>query len=482
MNMMQRYDGGPAPRIGQLSSWNYFQEVLKCLGIISLIWLPNYFNTPGNLISYGILCWMASRSSEGALKALLISSLIINGNSFFMHLGFAAAVGRFAVLGIAAVRIFIDASRGGSASRGGWYLGFLFAFGFCAALGSLINQYFVIVSLLKLGVFIVGVYVVLVGPLSMRIRHDVLNLWFFSAAVFVVVGSVIIYPTDIGYFKDAEIMARMGLTLFCGILNHSQTFGVGLVMIYCYILSLYLFSNMPLRRWLPSMLVAILGLAYLTDSRTALLTIVGASVLGGVIFSFDLYRARVLNVFKRLRVLMLVAGIAVSGYTVKQLFFSDSPFGAITRFVSKNRGGNLNLEEITSGRDRIATSSFNRFLDHPVFGIGFGTDLSAEFQMRATWYTAPTEKSFMPTAVLEETGIVGFFFIYSFIAAFLMFLFRTRNLPGLLAFIVMLVLNLGEMMFFSFGGLGSLVWVYLCGCLLLGDPRSFSAQVPRARF
>jgi O-antigen ligase len=479
---MQPQSRHPAQRIGLLSPWGYAIKVLKCVGIISLIWVLNYFDTPGNLISYGILCWMAARSSEGALKALLISSLIINGNSFFMHLGVVAGVGRFAVLGIAAIRIFFDASKSGQTLRGGGYLSLLFAFCFFTAIGTFINQYFVVVSLLKLAVFLFGAYVVLAGPLSVRLRHDVLNLWFFSAAVFVVVGSVIIYPTDIGYFKDAEVMARLGLTLFCGMLNHSQTFGVSLVMIYVYTLSLYLFSNMPLRRWLPVMLVCILGLSYLSDSRTALLTIVGASVLGAIIFSFDLYRAKVLNVAGRLRVLILVAGVALCGYTFKQLYFSESPFGAITQFVSKNRVGALNLEELTSGRDRIVASSFNRFLDNPVFGIGFGTDLSYEFQSRATWYTAPTEKSFMPTAVLEETGIVGFILIYAFIGTFLVFLFRTRNLPGLLAFIVMLVLNFGEMMFFSFGGLGSLVWVYLSGCLLIGDPRSFPALVRQSKY
>jgi hypothetical protein len=117
-----------------------------------------------------------------------------------------------------------------------------------------------------------------------------------------------------------------------------------------------------------------------------------------------------------------------------------------------------------------------------VFGIGFGTDLSYEFQARATWFTAPTEKSFMPTAVLEETGIVGFCLIYVFIFALLLFLFRTGNMPGLLAFIVMLVLNLGEMMFFSFGGLGSLVWVYISGILIIGDPRNFAALTRQSRF
>jgi hypothetical protein len=425
---------------------------------------------------------MASRSSEGALKALLISSLIINGNSYFMHLNLVAAVGRFAVLGVAAIRIYVDALNSVRTFRGGGYLGLLFAFGIFTAMGTLINQYFVIVSLLKLGVFLIGAYVVLAGPFSMRIRHDVLTLWFFSAAVFIVVGSVIIYPTDIGYFKDTEVMGRLGLTLFCGMLNHSQTFGVGLVMIYVYILSLYLFSNFPLRRWLPLMLLSIIGLSYLTDSRTSLLTIVGASVLGVFLFSFVRYQAKVLNLFQRLWVLILVAGLAVCSYTVKQFYFSDAPFQAITKFVSKNRGGGLSLEEFTSGRDLIASASFKRFLDNPVFGIGFGTDLSYDFQSRATWYTAPTEKSFMPTAILEEAGLVGFCFIYAFIATLLLFLYRTRNIPGLLALIVMLILNFGEMMFFSFGGLGTLVWVYLCGTLLIGDPRNFSALARQSRF
>lgn len=482
MSMMQIHHSAPAPPLELAGPWGYFVKVLKCVGIISLIWFPNYFGTPGNLFSYAILVYMASRSTEGALKAMLISSLIINGNSFFMHLTSVAAMGRFLVLGVAALRVFYDASRSGRTLRGGLHIGLLVGFVAICSMGALIGQYFVMVSMLKLLVFLLGAYIVLCGPYNTRIRHDVLTLWFFSAAVFVIVGSILLYPTGLGYFKDEEVILRMGLSLYCGIMNHSQTFGVGLVMVYVYILSLYLFSNFPLRKWLPLFLFAILGLVYLTDSRTALATIFGASFLGIWLFSLVRYRAQVLGMFKRLRILILVAVLAVIGYVVKEAYFSPQPFAAVMKYVSKGRGTDLSADELLSGRNLIAQSSFRRFLDNPVFGIGFGTDLSYEFQARARWYTAPTEKSFIPTAVLEETGLAGGTLFTAFVCAFLVFLYRTPNMPGLLAFIVMLVLNLGEMMFFSFGGLGAFVWVFVCGTILIGDPRSFRFLRQQSRF
>jgi hypothetical protein len=117
----------------------------------------------------------------------------------------------------------------------------------------------------------------------------------------------------------------------------------------------------------------------------------------------------------------------------------------------------------------------NNFYNSPITGIGFGTAYDDKFVQGATWYTAPTEKGFLPSAVLEETGLIGGLFFTGFLVSFFVYLIRDRNVPGFGMMVTFLVSNLGEMTFFSFGGAGGLCWFFVAAGLALSD-RCLTAQ------
>jgi hypothetical protein len=74
--------------------------------------------------------------------------------------------------------------------------------------------------------------------------------------------------------------------------------------------------------------------------------------------------------------------------------------------------------------------------------------------------SAPIEQGFLPLATIAQIGVVGALFIVPFL--FSMYLSARRNSPedaGL--FVAVIGVNFGEMIFFSFGSMGGLVWVML---------------------
>ena len=98
----------------------------------------------------------------------------------------------------------------------------------------------------------------------------------------------------------------------------------------------------------------------------------------------------------------------------------------------------------------------------PLSGIGFGIGSSPrEMNIARDPYfdlpiSAPIEKGIMPLAILEEVGILGAILVFSWFAI----MFRRAWQSGPTQFIVIstaFMVNLGQNIFFSTGGLGLLV-------------------------
>jgi hypothetical protein len=115
--------------------------------------------------------------------------------------------------------------------------------------------------------------------------------------------------------------------------------------------------------------------------------------------------------------------------------------------------------------------SMANFWEKPITGIGFGAPsdpIRFARQLERGPYGIPlsasVEKGFMPTAVLEETGLIGAVLTI----ALLIFLFMPAvQHPDPTLFWVMatcLLLNLGEMVFFSVGGMGFFFWFVMMFC------------------
>jgi hypothetical protein len=102
--------------------------------------------------------------------------------------------------------------------------------------------------------------------------------------------------------------------------------------------------------------------------------------------------------------------------------------------------------------------SWENFLSSPLTGINFGTSRDPYFVETATLLSAPTEKGFIITAVLEEIGLIGMAAFLGFLYLMVWRLWRDGNIIGLSVFVGFFILNFGEMTFFSLGGTGLFLW------------------------
>ncbi|HEY5552399.1 MAG TPA: hypothetical protein VIK52_10955, partial [Opitutaceae bacterium] len=167
--------------------------------------------------------------------------------------------------------------------------------------------------------------------------------------------------------------------------------------------------------------------------------------------------------------LVLLGGLLAGGSGLAQ--------GA-RQFIAKGSSGEMGvLEAYRESRGGLMEISLANFRANPVFGIGFGRN-SWEAQGYANQNSdggllslafAPTEKGQIATAVLEETGIIGFLAFLLMIGAFVLFFSRQANVYGLGMFVCALGLNMGEMNLFSMGGLGMLEWLFIAFAGMLAD-------------
>ena len=256
------------PERRSLFTW---QNILLNLGLISFLVFINKVGLVGNTIFYGILIVMAVKSPEGALKALSLSLMVTTINQAFVSLSIVFAIGRMVILFVVAGRFMYDLSkiRGNFMERG--YIWLLFGFCAVAAMGSVLNGYFVVVSLLKLLAFSAGILAILLGADVVRVRSSDLTCWCFSIITFCVLLGLVGLVTGVGYGME-DIAFEVQAPFFKGAFYHSQSLGAIGAMMLVYLFTLYLFSPYRYKWATLGLMLALAYQLYLTASRTGMAT------------------------------------------------------------------------------------------------------------------------------------------------------------------------------------------------------------------
>ena len=468
--MMRR----PQGKANQRSAFTLKNIFLNGL-LISVLFFLNKLSVPGSALCYGILFCMAIRSLEGAVKALSISSIIIVANTHLVDINVVHGILRFPLIAVAGSRIFWEASR----SRGGLFPGphikALLVFGGISLVLAFINQYYFMISFLKLGVFIYGAYAIMLATDMGRFSGSDLTVWFCSLVLFYVAGNLLAYGLGVGYVIRATIYetgANMTLGL-SGMTNHPQTQGPLSAISFVYAFCVYLFT--PYRsRWVMGVVAPVLlVLCYMSAARTGLFAaLIAVGLVVGLAFMMRSGRTRV-------RINISTAQIVSIGLfaMVGLIVVEATTGGAITQKVSdfalkairSGDGGTMSFYAVFESRMPLIESSWRVFVQRPWTGIGFGTSVDPLFVANATLFSAPTEKGFLPTALLEEVGIIGALSFAVFLIAFFVHYWKIRNIIALGMMACLLLLNLGEMMFFALGGMGLYSWSLIGAGIALGD-------------
>lgn len=435
------------------------------MAIIIALLVLNKLGTFGNIAFYGILFFWALRGPEGAIKALSLSGFLITASDFFVTRGAAVAPLKYLLLLFAGFTIIrcVDNPFGKT------FLRMLLLFGGVVALLTLYNGYFVDVSLLKLGSFVYGAFCLLtIVQLKRSLSSEMLE-WGFSLTFVVVLLSYTALAIGAGYGEFETIWGGR-FSGFRGVFSHPQTMGVMACLFSVFLSTLLLFIDFPHRKIALFMLGSLLVLLYLSGARTGVL---GYFLTMGVTLTLvGIQRSSPVETNRLRRYQMQFFSLAFSGLVALVMIdmFSGVVTDKATEFLAKGKSYNeFNAQVLLSSREDQMNRALDNFKKSPLTGIGFGTDLSPAWQSKATLLSASTEKGFLPTALLEEVGIIGSAFFVLFILSLFSFTLRTRRYLGLAMLTGFLVVNLGEMMFFAFGGMAMFCWPLLAMCMTVSN-------------
>lgn len=290
-----------------------------------------------------------------------------------------------------------------------------------------------------------------------KVQREELASWIFSGLVFILIVSLPFLMHPLGYLRNGSG--------FQGILNHPQTFGPVMAMLGTWAVSEML-SKTRVSWWMIGLAGLCIFLVLLSEARTAgvalvlgvAFAVVNATVLSGKSLKYSLPGLR----SKKIRALLFFSFFSAffMAPKIKQIF---------QNYISKSGrqdGASGLTEAYDESRGRLIDAMLNNISERPFTGIGFGissdpSDMTVVYDpLLGLPISAAIEKGVMPLAVLEELGIIGFLLV----ASWMFVLLRKASKRGITPVAVAttaLLLNMGESIFFSPGGLGMLVLILI---------------------
>jgi heme exporter protein D len=432
--------------------------LLPQVGAILAILLAAHFGaTP--LIFLLVAIW-ALRSHVCAVQSLTLSYLLTFLNPELFPTSGLSSVLRWAVLLSAVLRIFLDArQRRLSTSYSVWAL---LAFSLTASVTSLMVSPIPAISMMKIASFTLGAAALLTATQLNVGLKTYWKSWFLTLVVVVVFVSV---PT---YFVRSIGFAQNGRG-FQGIINHPQVFAVFLSPMATWLTIIFVTREQRGSLYFVTLLLT-WACVFASQARGALVTVT-LSILSALIIMRLFQKEALRDNFARLRqdrraflslMITLVVGfsITIASWNSIQLAMVD--------FLSKGVDGNVSVtERFEKSRGFLIQRSIENFKKSPILGIGFAVPSVEEYHYLLTnevggvTLAAPTEKGFLPSATLEENGLLGTFFLLIFFGTMLRSCLRKANFANLCLFFACLYVNLGEMNLFAMGGNGLYLWLML---------------------
>lgn len=269
--------------------------------------------------------------------------------------------------------------------------------------------------------------------------------WIQYFFVVVLIISYLIFFTEFGFLRNGRG--------FQGIFNHPQVMGVmgGIMAVW------FLYYQQTSGKIIPLFFAFMaLILVFLSLARIGLLIIFGAWIIQWISIiikkkSFTLNHSPISFLIFGLLIFLLV------------LLFWEDAWPWLKNFFLKRTIEFSLAESFLESRGRLITSSLSGFKEFPLTGIGMGVGIDSESAQNIVGIptSSPVEKGFMPTALLEEFGILGTLTT----VIFLIIILKSISPPVELLFWSTLLINFGEYIFFSMGGLGLIHWILILYCI-----------------
>ena len=311
------------------------------------------------------------------------------------------------------------------------------------------------VSLTKLAAFWLGATTVLVGFHASAAQARQHHEWFTALAAALVLANAALLQTPWAY--------RAYDHLFCGLFAHPQFTALVMATVLA-----WLGGRCLVEERLPVALVALVACAFVvlwrTGSRTALFAL-GLGLVTALLLRWLLARPPLRATAAAVLRSRNVAAVVLAAMAV--VFAGGSLTGSLAQFVQKRSAYHDQQAELWTSREHMIRAQWRNFLAQPAFGNGFGIASNASTSRlvrdptTSIALSAPTEKGFLPTAVLEETGVVGATLLGLMLFSLAVGIARAARFPRLWMAATAGFVNLGESVFFSFGGVGMFLWLMI---------------------
>ena len=331
---------------------------------------------------------------------------------------------------------------------------------FCAvaALCSILTSPAVAVSIMKAATLAVVASGVLIASQRLTpVEARSLGTWLRTLALVVTALSLLtLVRPGIAHLPNSDLLN--------GILSQSQALGAFLAPFAAaslaqWILARQLTTSIRKITW-----CAIVGCTLLTLSRTAALaTMLGLAfaVIGGAAGNKRAGGAdarRALGLVVLLSLVLLVVELA-----------TGRVLSSVAHFALKGSQASVG-EAFEASRGGLVITQLHNFMSSPWIGHGFGVYADGVFPSGVKMFagipvSAPVEKGVLPTAVLEETGIVGFVCLAYLIYTLVRSVWRRVSHAVVAMLIACLFVNLGEAILLSPGGMGLHIWLLMGWCL-----------------
>lgn len=434
------------------------------VGFILLACAMRLATTPTANISYLLIGAYAMLGRSHAIKAVFISWLFSMLSPGLAAEATASSIGRYVVLLAAAFSVAI---------RSGWLRGALLArpitlatllLGLFLVVHAFLFSPYIDVSVLKAVSWTVAMMTLISAwsGLSWPDREK-LEQQVFGGLTVVLLVSLPLLAVPVGYLRNGSG--------FQGILSHPQVFGPTMALLGAWAASRLFGESRP--SWSS---IGLLGtcmlMVVLSEARTAgvaMLLGVAIAVLAAPALSGRSINA-VLPGLRSKRVYLVLA------LTAMALLMASGQVGTLlSRYIDKRGDSDASslIGAYQGSRGELIERMWTNIELRPLQGIGFGI-ASDPSNMTITRdpvmglpTSAVTEKGVLPLAIWEELGLLGLMAVAGWLLMLMLRSARGGVAPvavGLTA----LLLNMGESVLFSPGGLGLLIlvllgWAYACG-------------------
>lgn len=441
----------------RIKNGNKSEILWQELFVITVIIVIQRFGAAISTFTYFCLILWAFRSPKNAIQALFLSWFVAFLNPGIFPDSGGQAMLRWLIL-FAAFRhiVTLPMNKKQNVVIPKSIISLL-PFSVVAALISVIQSYSLAVSLMKLVTFTIGSITVIFLFALTSDQEEYWKSWFTSLFLLILISSLPFFFSGLGYFRNNHG--------FQGILNHPQAYGTFIAPMFSWFAARFLFEKERSFPVIIAILVAFCSL-FATESRTGMLAVFTGLALAVVI---GFAKRPEWRGILRQTLGSYPAIIACCFVIFPTILLNLSAIKTHANdFLQKRQAEPKNFIEIyESSRGVLIERSMDNFFENPWTGIGFGIASDPfEFYVRRSELLgipvgASIEKGFLPSAVLEEVGIIGFLFFIVFIAALARPIIKFGDLPSLWLFFTCLMVNMGEMIFFSFGGIGLYIWLLM---------------------